>query len=154
MLDVNLVRDSFGRLVYTDAAGKAHVGVVPVHAFPISAPDAGLALVSAEGYELLWIPGLHDVPAAVRALLEQELAQREFMPQIKRIRHVASFATPSAWQVETDRGDYELILKSEDDIRRLPNRALLIAASCGIHFLIADVRQLDRESRRLLDRFL
>jgi hypothetical protein len=90
----------------------------------------------------------------MRTLLQQELAQREFMPEILRIRHVLTFVLPSTWQVETDRGDYDLVLKSEDDIRRLAEHGLLIADSCGIHFLIRDTQALDKESRRLLDRFL
>ena len=34
-----LQRNPFGRLVLTDEAGDTHVGVVPVRAFPIGAPD-------------------------------------------------------------------------------------------------------------------
>jgi hypothetical protein len=44
------------------------------------------------------------------------------MPVITRIVSVASFATPSTWQVETDRGTATLVLKGEEDIRRLTRR--------------------------------
>jgi hypothetical protein len=154
MNEINLTRDSFGRLIYSDDQGQQHLAVMPVRAFPISAPEVGIALMASDGRELLWIENLADCPAAMQTVLQNELAQREFMPEIKRIVRVASFAMPSAWQVETDRGDYSLLLKSEDDIRRLPQQALLIADSNGIHFLIRDLTQLDKESRRILDRFL
>ncbi len=49
MAEFALSRDPFGRLVLRDAAGIEHVGVVPVRAFPIGAPDEGLSLVSADG---------------------------------------------------------------------------------------------------------
>lgn len=154
MTDVTLFRDAFGRLTMTDADGQTHVGVVPVHAFPISAPDSGIALMSPEGRELHWIESLNDAPPALQTLLREEFALRDFMPEISRINRVASFATPSAWHITTDRGEYSLILKSEDDIRRLPDKSLLITDSHGIHFIIRKPAALDKESRRLLDRFL
>ena len=78
----------------------------------------------------------------------------EFIPEIRRILSVSTFATPSIWQVETDRGPTQLTLKAEEDIRRLSPTALLIADSNGIQFLVRDIGQLDKLSKRLLDRFL
>jgi len=152
--DFQLSRNPFGQLVCTMPDGDVHEEVVPVRAFPIAAPETGIALVSADGHELAWIKRLTDLPDASRILLEEELANREFMPEIRSIRHVSSFATPSTWQVETDRGDTSFVLKGEDDIRRIDTSTLLIADSNGIHFLIRDLQALDKPSRKLLDRFL
>jgi hypothetical protein len=154
MAEFSLSRDPFGRLVLRDAAGDEHVGVVPVRAFPIGAPDEGLSLVSADGHELAWIERLEALDAARRALVEEDLASREFVPEIRAIRAVSSFATPSTWTVETDRGPTELVLKGEEDIRRLGRTSLLIADRHGIQFLVRDIGTLDRPSRKLLDRFL
>lgn len=151
--EFHLERNPFGRLVYT--AGEAcHVGVVPVRAFPIAAPDEGLSLVSAEGHELAWIDRLDALPAATRSLIEEELAAREFVPEIRRLRSVSTYSTPSTWEVETDRGDARFVLKGEEDIRRLGRVTLLIEASQGLQFLVRDMLALDRGSRRLLERFL
>ena len=98
---------------------NSYEGVVPVRAFPISAPEEGVSLLGEDGHELRWINRLSDLPEETRLLIEAELAQREFMPEITRIRQVSSFATPSKWQVSTNRGDTELLLKAEDQIRRL-----------------------------------
>ena len=152
--DYQLCRNAFGRLEFSASDGETHDGVVPVRSFPITAPDQGIALVDPYGNELAWIDRLADLPDDLRALLEGELARREFMPVIRRIVSVASFATPSTWQVETDRGLASFVLKGEEDIRRLTPPALLIADSHGIHFLIRDRRALDQHSRRILDRFL
>lgn len=149
-----LTRNAFGRLVYSRNDGEVHEGIVPVRAFPIQAPESGIALVSAEGHELAWIDSLTDLPEAERKLIEEELASREFMPEIRSIRQVSSFATPSTWQVETDRGDASFVLKAEDDIRRIGATTLLIADSHSIHFLVRDFHALDKHSRKLLDRFL
>ncbi|MCL2344395.1 MAG: DUF1854 domain-containing protein [Desulfobulbus sp.] len=147
-------RDAHGKLVVVDGNGQRFESVTPVRAFPIGAPDEGLSLVSADGHEIVWIERLDDLPAPARELIEAELASREFVPEIARIRSVSSFACPSVWQVDTDRGESELTLKGEEDIRRLSPTRLLIADSHGIQFLIRDLDALDRHSRKLLDRFL
>ena len=152
--DYQLQRDAFGRLVFTGADGESHEGVVPVRAFPIASPDHGIALVDPHGHELAWIEQLSDLPDDLRTLVDAELASREFMPVIKRIISVSSYATPSTWQVETNHGNTELVLKGEEDIRRLALPGLLITDSHGIHFLIHDRNALDHVSRKILDRFL
>ena len=123
-------------------------------AFPITAPDRAIALIDQHGHELAWIEQLSDLPDELRAIVAAELATREFIPEIRRIRDVSSFVTPSAWQVETDRGDTSFILKGEEDIRRLASPSLLIADSQGVQFLIRDRFSLDHHSRKILDRFL
>jgi hypothetical protein len=153
-IDFTLSRNAFGRLVLTDAHGIAHEGVVPVRAFPIAAPDDGLALVSTEGRELVWLDSLDVLPASMRTLLREELAAREFMPEVQRIAGVSTYATPSTWTVETNRGEVAFILRGEEDIRRLGAQTLLITDSHGIHFLIRDTGKLDKPSRKILDRFL
>ena len=150
----DLGRDEFGKLVLTGSDGQRHVGVAPVRAFPIQAPDEGVSLMTVDGREVAWIPSLAALPTAMRSLIEQELQGREFMPQIRAIRSVSSFATPSTWQVSTDRGDTSFVLRGEEDIRRIGQDTLLISDSHGIHFLLRDLAGLDRQSRKILDRFL
>ena len=149
-----LERDPYGRLVLTSENGERHEGVTPVRAFPIAAPDEGISLVSFEGHEVGWADRIADLPVPIRTLIEDELASREFVPEIRRIACVASFACPSTWQVDTDRGSCELVLKGEEDIRRLSQTRLLIADANGIQFLVRDLTTLDKHSRKLLDRFL
>ena len=150
----NLYRNAHGRLVYVSADGLAHEGVQAVRAFPISDPSQGIAIVGAEGHELVWLDSLDTLPPQMRQQVEEALASREFMPEILRIEAVSAFATPSVWHVHTDRGPTEFVLKGEEDIRRLAGQTLLISDSHGIHYLLRDAAGLDRYSRRLLDHFL
>ena len=154
MNDFTLVRNAAGRLVFTSPSGEIHEGVVPVRAHPISSPDEGISLTGTDGHELVWIERLAELPKAACTLLREELTSREFTPVIQRIRQVSSYATPSTWQVSTDRGDTELVLKAEEHIRRLSHNALLITDAHGVSFLLRDLEQLDSHSRKLLDRFL
>ena len=93
MPDFKLHRNASGRLVYTSNEGNVQEGVVPVHAFPISAPAEGVALVNQDGHELAWIANWAGLPVDIRTLLEEELASREFIPEIHQIRSVSTFAS-------------------------------------------------------------
>ena len=149
-----LRRDDFGRLVLTDAAGVDHAGVVAVRAFPIAAPDEGVSVLDGDGHELAWVPHLDQLDAPRRALLAEALEQREFMPRLLRVKAVSSFATPSTWDVDTDRGPTRFVLKGEEDIRRLGPGLLIVNDAHGVQYLIRDLQAMDRHSRKLLDRFL
>lgn len=149
-----LTRDSFGKLVLTDEAGDVHVGVSPVRAFPIQAPDQGISMVLGDGKEVGWIDDVKDLPLAIRQLVQDELEGREFMPEILHVKSVSSFATPCTWFVNTDRGDTEFTLKGEEDIRRIGATSLLVADNHGINFLVRDMYTIDKHTRRILDRFL
>ena len=153
MRDFLLARNNAGRLVMTTADGTVHEGVTPVRAFPVMAPDRFVAIMSAEGKEILWIDAPAELPEDVRTLIQEEIASRELMPEIHRIVSVSSFSTPCTWDVETDRGRTTFILKGEEDIRRIAGNTLLIADSNGLQFLIKDSTQLDKVSKKLLDRF-
>jgi hypothetical protein len=154
MSGFQLSRDAHGRLVLVLADGSAHAGVVPVRAFPLSEPDGALSLVGPDGRECAWIDRLADLPSDQRTLLDAELARREFAPVIEALLEVSTFTTPSTWTVRTDRGTTTLVLKGEEDIRRLGSTALLVTDSHGVGYRIADARALDKRSRRLLERFL
>lgn len=154
MTPFQLNRNPAGRLICTLADGTVHANITPVRAFPLAAPDEGLALMSQEGHEIAWVEKLTDLDAGNRTLIEEELNGREFMPEVLRIMDVSSFATPSTWQIETSRGNTALVLKGEEDIRRLPDNGLLIADRHGVLYLIRDRKVLDRHSRKILERFL
>ncbi len=149
-----VARNAHGHLVFTDDRGQQHVGVIPVQAFPIDAPGEHVSLVDADGHELAFIEKLSAIDADTRALLLEEIAQREFMPVIDRLLSVSTFSTPSTWTVRTDRGMSSFVLKGEEDIRRLRGNGLLITDNHGLTYRVMDMRALDRQSRKLLDRFL
>lgn len=148
-----LERDALGRLVLTDADGIEHIGVYPVRAFPITQPEVGISIMDQSGKELCWFDEVKTIPEGELTLIKEELAAREFMPVIKKITKVSTFATPSLWDIETDRGPTRIRLKGEEDIRRIAGNTLLIADSNGLQFLIPDSTKLDKVSKKLLDRF-
>lgn len=153
--DFDLHRDSQGRWVCRLAGGEPRVGVQVVRSFPLSAPDEAISIVDPDGHEMVFVARLDTLDEPRRAAVTQAMSEREFSPVVLRIREVSTFSTPSTWQVDTDRGPTELVLKVEEDIRRLPGqRRLLITSAHGVVFDIPDRNQLDRLSRRYLERFL
>ena len=150
-----LQRDTFGKLILTDAQRERSEGVVPVRAFPIQSPDVGISMVDTDGHEVAWIEALSAVAEPAQTLIRTELASREFMPVISTIVSVTSFSTPCTWKVETDRGDTEFVLKGDEDIRRIgTDGTLLVSDSHGIQYLIRDQFALDARSKKILDRFM
>lgn len=152
-MPIRLERDAFGALVLIGADGSRDA-VLPVRAFPLTAPEAGVSLVGADGRERRWIDRIDALSKTTRALLEEELATRDFAPVLRRLVSVSSFGVPSTWRVDTDRGETSFVLKAEEDIRRLEGGALLITSAHGVQFRVADTQALDRASRKLLERFL
>ncbi len=149
-----LHRDAFGRWVMDMPDGTRHVPVTALRAYPVSAPDEGVALMDADGHEIFWINELKQLDEPLRSQVIQALNEREFLPEILQLTEVTSFATPSTWSVLTDRGSTQFLLKGEEDIRRLTGTVLLINDANGVQYMIRDLAAMDKHSRKLLDRFL
>ncbi|MCC6708278.1 MAG: DUF1854 domain-containing protein [Gammaproteobacteria bacterium] len=152
--EFTLSPDTRGRLQLRLADGTHYDAVVPVRAFPLTAPDECVALVSAGGHEVVNIARLSELAEPARGLITETLAAREFVPKIEAIIDCSAFATPSTWTVRTDRGQTEFVLKAEEDIRRLDEGRLMITDSHGLQLEVVDQARLDAHSRRILLRFM
>jgi hypothetical protein len=149
-----LQRDEWNRLVLVDAEGRRHVGVEPVRCFPVSCAEQWISICDPGGHEIACIEGAEGLPPPVRQLLEEELARHEFVPVIERILRVSNEADYSQWQIETDRGPTTFHTGSDDAVRRLDDRRVMIVDAAGIRYLIPDIDALDRPSRLILERFV
>lgn len=153
-MNFSLELDPFGNLTLLDKDGATHHHIRAVRAFPISDPQGGVSLMDQDGKELAWVDDVNLLPETSKHLILEQLALTEFMPEILKIERVSTFATPSIWSLQTNRGATKLKLKGEDDIRRITKETLLITDANGIQFLIRDLAALDKHSRKILDRFL
>lgn len=147
-------RDSWGQLVLKMADGSQHEGVRPLRLFPFSAREGWVSIVNAKGAELILIPDVALLLPADRKILEVELAEREFVPVLKRIVSFSGMLEPCEWVVDTDRGRVKFVLQKEEDVRRLgPDKALVIDA-VGIRYLVPEISSLDAYSRRTLELYV
>ena len=148
--ELTLHRDAWGQLVLTLPDGSQHSGVEPVRCFPLTDPTHAIALLDVEGHEILNLPSLDVLTPAARDVLQRELAEREFVPVIRRIVATSATSPPCRMDVETDRGRTSFQLESDDDCRRVGSLAVLIADSNGIRYSIPDINRLDAGSQRIV----
>jgi hypothetical protein len=147
----SLSRDAWGQLTLIDAEGVRHANVLPVPMFPISDSSHWVSLVGSDGHEIVCVEDPQQLAADVRAVLEEELARREFVPIIERITWVSGNSEPCEWRVDTDRGPTQFVLKNEEDVRRLGPHQILIVDAKGIRYQIPDLRSVDAKSRRIVE---
>ena len=152
--EISLVRDEFGRLVLIDPDGGRHVGVTAIRAFPLSAPDRGVALCDETGREILWIDDLKSLSKSNRERIEAEIATGEFLPTILSVLKISSDSTPCEIDVKTDRGPTRFTLDSDESIRKIGLHRMIITDALGVRYHIPDLRILDAGSRRYLERHL
>jgi hypothetical protein len=145
-----LTSDQWGRLMWAATPGGPAVSVQAVRCFPLTDPQRSISLVSAEGREQLLIDDLSAVPPAMRSLVEANLDQAEFLPEIVRIHHTSGPFTPCVWRVETNRGPATVEIDSVDDVRRLGPYRVQVSDVHGLRLIVADWRTLDRHSLRIL----
>jgi uncharacterized protein DUF1854 len=150
-VDFGLSRDPWGRLRLIDRDGRSHEQVNVVPLFPITDPDHWIAICDAEGHELVCVEDPQRLAPDARAVLQDELSRREFLPVITRIVRVSGSSEPCEWQVETDRGRTQFVLESEENVRRLDGNKVAITDAHGIRYLVKDVDALDKKSRRIIE---
>ncbi|HEX4856251.1 MAG TPA: DUF1854 domain-containing protein [Limnobacter sp.] len=128
--------------------------VMPVLAFPFSAPNESISIVDEYSREMLWLDSLDELDEQSQAAVKDYLAVREFRPVVKRITSVSTYSTPSVWTLETDRGSCKFELPTDESIRRLGGSRLVLTHANGMQFIIEDMLALDTRSRQILARFM
>ena len=88
-VDFGLSRDPWGRLRLIDHDGRSHEQVNVVPLFPITDPDRWITICDADGRELVCFEDPKQLFPDARAVLQDELSRREFLPVISRIVHVS-----------------------------------------------------------------
>jgi hypothetical protein len=154
MAAFTLQRDTRGHLVLIDAQGERYPDAAPVRAFPLSDPRHAISVCDQNGKEIVYIDSLDELEPATRAIVEESLGKREFVPVILKILTMPPRTEPALWQVETDRGVTSFEVESEDSISRREPRQVSIVDVRGIRYLIPDAKKLDKQSQRVLERFL
>lgn len=129
-------------------------GVMPVLAFPFSAPDENISIVDEYSREVAWLNRLDELDAQSQAVVKNYLEVREFRPRVHRITSVSTYSTPSVWTLETDKGPCKFELPTDESIRRLGGRRLVLTHANGMQFVVEDLFALDAKSRQILARFM
>lgn len=146
-------KDQFDRLVLSRPAHPDLVGVTAVRCFPYSAPDEEVSLQGPDGHELATLPNLRQLSPDGQATLKAYLNTQEFLPVIRRIVKTSAASPPCQWTAETDHGLTNILVESEDDVRKLGAGRLVIADTHGVRYLAEITSTLDRQTAAILARF-
>ncbi|MFB3880746.1 MAG: DUF1854 domain-containing protein [Armatimonadota bacterium] len=146
-----------GELELRLSGGEAYTGVKIVPAFPISRPNRFVYFQDAEGKEIGLLIEPRRLDRESRELVLQRADEAYFMPRIVRIERVEEKPGTgiARWEVETDRGwnSFEMVSRSES-VWFVGRNRLVIRDADGNRYLIEDLGELDRRSRRLAELYL
>lgn len=131
--------------------GQVWEGVVPVATFPYSRRDEFIRFNDSEGREIGLLEHIRQLDPASRAVLEEELERRYFVPEIQRIHRLRSRHGVLLLDTTTDRGPRRFEVATRDDIRAQPDGQVLIRDADGNRYRIRNYHLLDPVSRRLLE---
>jgi hypothetical protein len=151
-VDLDLFRRTDGRLVLRQTRdGKAEETPVQVACcFPWSRSDEFISLRDDKGREQVLVERLAAAPPAAQALIEEDLAQRVFVPRVTAIEAILEQAELFHWQVMTTSGPRSFLTARSDYMRSLPGGKVLIKDVGNDLYLIENPAALDAKSRKLL----
>ena len=149
---IRLYLDEFADLVLEIAGQEPVHGVRTTRCFPISSGDRFIALRAHKGEELGIVRDVDELDTDSQQALRSELDRCYFRPRITRIFAITEQYHVRRWDVDTDRGPRVFELRSSRrDMRVLAGDRVLIRDVDGNLYEIPDHRQLDSQSRTIID---
>ncbi len=146
----NLSRRADGRLVMRRENVEGETPVQVACCFPWTHPYEFISLRDDKGREQKLIENLHELSSSLREMIEEELAQRNFMPRITGIEAIADEIELFHWKVITNVGPRRFLTRRSDHPRKLANGAVLIKDVSNDLYLIPNPKGLDAKSLKLL----
>lgn len=141
-------------LVLTVDNDRSYLKVRAVRAFPLSELNEFIGLFDAiSGHEIGMLRHLRDVDPSARQLIQAELDKRYFIPKITRIIEAKKEFGAVYWDVETDRGKRQFILRGvRDSIHEIEPGRFMISDVDGNRFEVPQIENLDSRSQAVWDR--
>ena len=152
---LRLFRDATNQLRLAIEGDRCYLDVKVAYAFPISDPDHHIGLLDGRDRCIGMLDRLEGLDDASRQLAKGELRQRYFVPEVRRIHSLKEEFGAVYFDVDTDRGRREFVVKGlRDSLEDLGDGRLLIADADGTRYHIPDWLGLDARSRRMLENFI
>lgn len=134
---------------------RSWLKVMVARAFPLSDPEHYLGFLDGAGKDIgvLYDPGLLDPDS--RRVVEEELEKRYFVPVVERVLSVREEFGAVYWNVETDRGSREIVVRNlRDNLQELSATRILVTDIDGNRYEFPDISRLDNKSQGLIMRNL
>ncbi len=130
---------------------RSYIRVRPVRASPIAHPETYVSLLDIKNEEVAFIKNLGDLDETSRKVIEEELTHRYLKAKIECIYSIQMEYGITYWDVMTDRGKREFVIRGYDSIHWVTKTRLLITDVDGNRFEIIDYTQLDPLSINLIE---
>jgi len=158
MLDparVRLWRSETGHLRMDIKDERCILHVKVACAYPLSSPDQHMGFRDAADTDIGMVFNPRELDPESYALVKEELKRRYFVPVITRIYQVKEEFGVGYWDVDTDKGRREFIVRGiRDSIREIGERRLIITDVDNNRFDIPDIEALDARSYRMIEKVL
>jgi len=152
---LRLFRDGSGQLRMTIEGDRSYVDVRLAYAFPMLAPESYIGVLDGRDRSIGVLDRLDGLDEGSRALAEDALRHRYFIPEILRIVQLKEEFGVVYFDVETDLGYREFVVRGlRDSLEILDNGQVLITDADGNRFRIPKWQALDARSRRWLEDFI
>ena len=118
--------------------------------FPWSHPRSYISLRNEHGVEQAFVGQLSDMDPEQRAILEEALHRRNFIPEITTIHAISDDQELYVWSVTTQAGPRKFLTERRDHVRALPGGKVLVRDVANDVLLIRDPEALDAKSYALI----
>lgn len=130
---------------------RSYIRIRPVHVSPMAHPGNYISLLDIKNEEVAFIKDLKDLDEESRSVIEEELSRRYLKARIERVHSIQMEFGVTYWDVMTDRGNREFVIRGHDNIHWATDKRLLITDVDGNRFEIMDYTLLDSNSIRLIE---
>lgn len=122
-----------------------------VRVFPLSQRQQYVSILDPKNKEVCLLEDVDRLDPASRALLDEALADYYRLNRVLRVYSFRSEYRTSYWEVETERGRRDFVVKTGSDTWMRPSEhELLLVDVDGNRFHIPDLRALDPQSNKAL----
>ncbi|MEN8906396.1 MAG: DUF1854 domain-containing protein [Clostridiales bacterium] len=122
--------------------------------FPLSNENKYISVIDKDENEIGIIKDLDEFSKEIRNLILNDLSIRYFMPKINDILKIKEEGGYYYWEVVTDMGDREFIIKSgEENVNLLKHNMLSIEDIEGNRYCILDYKKLSKKSQKMISIF-
>jgi hypothetical protein len=150
--DVKVFVDPHGFLRAT-VGDRTYLDVTITRAFPLTHSDKYVCLLSGRLSEIGVIKDINLLEEQTRAIVQEQLERRYYLPRIDRIVSIREEFGATYWLVETDHGQRNFVGKGvRDNVQYVSSSRIIIQDVDGNRYEVPDINSLDSLSRSLLFR--
>lgn len=152
---LRVFRDEKDRLRLTVDGDRSFLELRVTRAFPMTEPGRYVGLLDGRDHSIGTLDSVDELDADSRALVEEALERRYFIPTITHIDRAKEEYGVVYFDVDTDHGPRHFVCKGVRDGMDIRDEGqILLADTDGNRYRIPDLLALDPRSRRMLEAFL